>query len=82
MLESYLNGEKYSKDICGNLAQQLSEVIKARIRELGFRSVTRDREIESKRGERTRVRKIKVETNRKRKRKEREKKERERRRDR
>ncbi|GFR86519.1 Tctex1 domain-containing protein 1 [Elysia marginata] len=36
VLESYLNGEKYSKDICGNLAQQLSEVIKGRIRELGF----------------------------------------------
>ncbi|GFO13290.1 TCTEX1 domain-containing protein 1 [Plakobranchus ocellatus] len=36
VLESYLSGEKYSKDICGNLAQQISEVIKGRVRELGF----------------------------------------------
>ncbi|BFZ16448.1 hypothetical protein BsWGS_19487 [Bradybaena similaris] len=38
VLESYLGGEKYSTDICSNLVQQISDVIKSRVKDLGFSS--------------------------------------------
>lgn len=37
VLKSYLNGEKYSTDICRSLVQQISDVIKGRVKDLGFR---------------------------------------------
>ncbi|CAL1542442.1 unnamed protein product [Lymnaea stagnalis] len=36
VLESYLGGEKYSTEICGNIVQQISDVIKGRVKDLGF----------------------------------------------
>ncbi|CAG5118781.1 unnamed protein product [Candidula unifasciata] len=38
VLESYLGGEKYSTEICSNLVQQISDVIKSKIKDLGFSS--------------------------------------------
>ena len=41
-----MEGEKYSKELCGKFAQDMSEVIKKRVREeLGFRSVLEEDEI-------------------------------------
>ncbi|XP_041360099.1 dynein light chain Tctex-type 5-like [Gigantopelta aegis] len=36
VLESYLDGEKYDKLLCVNLTKNLSEVIKDRMKEMGF----------------------------------------------
>ena len=36
VLESYLDGEVYEHKMCANLAQNLSDVIKSRIKDLGF----------------------------------------------
>ncbi|KAK3090724.1 hypothetical protein FSP39_014101 [Pinctada imbricata] len=36
VLESYLDGESYEPKMCANLAQNLSEVIKSRVKDLGF----------------------------------------------
>ncbi|XP_059151570.1 dynein light chain Tctex-type 5-like [Physella acuta] len=36
VLESYLSAERYSTDICGNIVQQISDVIKGRVKDLGF----------------------------------------------
>ncbi|XP_071117881.1 dynein light chain Tctex-type protein 2B-like [Haliotis cracherodii] len=36
VLESYLDGEQYDNNLCNNLTRDLSEVIKARIKDLGF----------------------------------------------
>ena len=36
VLESYLDGEVYEPKMCANLAQNLSEVIKSRVKDLGF----------------------------------------------
>lgn len=37
VLESYLGGEKYSSNISSSLVQQISDVIKGRMKDLGFR---------------------------------------------
>jgi len=36
VLESYLDGEKYDSKMCSHLAQNLTEVIKDRVKEIGF----------------------------------------------
>ncbi|XP_061166092.1 dynein light chain Tctex-type 5-like [Saccostrea echinata] len=36
VLESYLDGEVYEHKMCANLAQNLSDVIKSRVKDLGF----------------------------------------------
>ncbi|XP_048762488.2 dynein light chain Tctex-type 5-like [Ostrea edulis] len=36
VLESYLDGETYEHKMCANLAQNLSDVIKSRVKDLGF----------------------------------------------
>ncbi|CAG5116153.1 unnamed protein product [Candidula unifasciata] len=36
VLESYLGGEKYDTSICGSLAKEMSDVIKARMKDAGF----------------------------------------------
>ncbi|XP_060085655.1 dynein light chain Tctex-type protein 2B-like [Ylistrum balloti] len=36
VLESYLDGEKYDPKMCSNLAQNLTDVIKNRVKELGY----------------------------------------------
>uniref|UniRef100_A0A0B6ZJQ6 Tctex1 domain-containing protein 1 n=1 Tax=Arion vulgaris TaxID=1028688 RepID=A0A0B6ZJQ6_9EUPU len=36
VLESYLGGETYNTSICSNLVQQISDVIKGRMKDLGF----------------------------------------------
>ncbi|KAL3868897.1 hypothetical protein ACJMK2_041653 [Sinanodonta woodiana] len=36
VMESYLDGEKYDPKLCRNLAQNLSDVIKTRVKDLGY----------------------------------------------
>ncbi|KAH9488280.1 Tctex1 domain-containing protein 1-B [Bulinus truncatus] len=36
VLESYLSSEKYNTEICGNIVGQISDVIKGRVKDLGF----------------------------------------------